>query len=170
MAENNNFGLNVKFSEHTLEGGTAQGFKLAISRHVNDEDFLAMNCDEITNMNLSKFYYKHKYKGKLVTMALAPFHCKFSIVDYNENDDVYGFRYGHKVKDLPISIGIYVFNKKILEYIPENGSIEQDVFVKLVSERKIAAHNLLDNEEWISVNNQKNIKEAEEKLRKWRKI
>ena len=41
----NPLGININFSEHTIEGGTAEGFKLAIQRYINDENFLAMNGD-----------------------------------------------------------------------------------------------------------------------------
>src|SRR3989304_4382599 len=51
----NPIGVDVDFSEHTQEGETGEGFRLAIERHVNDEDFLAMNGDAFTNMNLEKF-------------------------------------------------------------------------------------------------------------------
>lgn len=167
MEENKNFGLNVKFSEHTVDGGTAQGFKLAISRHVTDEMFLAMNCDELTNLNLSKMEEAHKLNNKIVTMALAPFHCRFSVVDVGADKLITGFKYGHKLEDVLISIGIYIFNKKIVELIPDNGSIEDMVFAKLAKENKMSAYNLAENEAWISVNSIKDIKDAEDHLKLW---
>jgi NDP-sugar pyrophosphorylase family protein len=46
------FGLDLVYSTHTVEGGTAQGFRLAIERHVHDDTFIAMNGDELCNINL----------------------------------------------------------------------------------------------------------------------
>ncbi|MEM7824408.1 MAG: sugar phosphate nucleotidyltransferase, partial [Candidatus Aenigmatarchaeota archaeon] len=46
--KNNNFGLNIAISEHSVEGETGEGFRLAIERYVNDENFIAMNGDELT--------------------------------------------------------------------------------------------------------------------------
>jgi mannose-1-phosphate guanylyltransferase / phosphomannomutase len=162
MKSRGNLGLNAQFSTHTLEGGTAQGFKLAISRFVEDEDFIAMNCDEITNFNLTRLIRAHRSKQSLVTMALAPFLCRFSVVETGKNRLIKGFKYGHMLKDVPVSIGVYTFNRKILSYIPDTGSIEHAVFTPLARKGKIGYYRLGADEQWISVNDVKNVREVEE--------
>ncbi len=101
MKANKNFGLNTHFSVHTLEGGTAQGFKLAIGRFVTDENFIAMNCDEVTSLYLPNLVRIHQKKSPLVTMALAPFYCRFSVVDTDAKGFISGFKYGHMLPDVP---------------------------------------------------------------------
>lgn len=162
MRENNNFGLDAKFSVHTLEGGTAQGFKLAISRHVEDENFVAMNCDEVTNMDLGRLVRAHETKQPVVTMALAPFYCRFSVVETAGDGFIQGFTYGHMLEDVPVSIGIYVFNRGILRRIPDTGSIEHKVFAPLARKGQILGYRLGADEQWISVNDIKNVREVEE--------
>jgi mannose-1-phosphate guanylyltransferase len=166
MKKHDNFGLKVDFSEHTLEGGTAQGFKLAIKRFVKDDNFLAMNGDELTNMNLSKFFARHTEKKSLVTMALAPFHCRFSVVELDDGK-ISGFKYGYKLPNVPVSIGIYLFNFKIYDLIPEKGSIEDLVFAKLAKEKKMESYMFSGDEEWVSVNTIKDIADAEERIKVW---
>ena len=162
MKANKNFGLNANFSVHTLEGGTAQGFKLAIRRFVRDEDFIAMNCDEVTNLSLPRLVKTHRSKKSIVTMALAPFYCRFSVVETRKDGFINGFKYGHMLPDVPVSIGIYAFSRKILNHIPDTGSIEHAVFTPLAKKRKIAYYRLAPGEEWISVNDVKNVREVEE--------
>ncbi len=162
MKANNNFGLNAQFSVHTLEGGTAQGFKLAISRFVTDENFVAMNCDEVTNLHLPNLVRVHQQKKPLVTMALAPFYCRFSVVDADAEGFITGFKYGHRLPDVPVSIGIYTFHRGILDHIPDTGSIEYAVFTPLAKKHKIACYRLQPGEQWISVNDVKNVREVEE--------
>lgn len=162
LKANKNFGLNVRFSVHTLEGGTAQGFKLAISRFVTDENFVAMNCDEVTNLHLPNIVRVHQEKSPLVTMALAPFYCRFSVVDADTEGFIHGFKYGHMLPDVPVSIGIYAFNRGILKHIPDTGSIEHTVFTPLAKKNKIACYKLKPGEQWISVNDVKNVREVEE--------
>jgi mannose-1-phosphate guanylyltransferase/phosphomannomutase len=164
LKANKNFGLNVHFSVHTLEGGTAQGFKLAIGRFVTDENFVAMNCDEITNLHLPNLVQVHQKKSPLVTMALAPFYCRFSVVDTTADGFINGFKYGHMLPDVPVSIGIYTFNRAILKHIPDTGSIEHAVFTPLAKKNKIACYRLKPDEQWISVNDVKNVREVEENL------
>ena len=168
LSENNNFDLDIDISEHTVEGGTAEAFNLAITRYVNDEDFVGMNCDELTNMNLSKLIKFHEQKKPLITMALAPFYCRFSIVNISRNFKINDFKYGKKIKSLPVSMGVYVFNHAVIDEIPKKGSIEDMTFAKLVNSGKIIGHILEDNEYWISVNTVKDIKDAETELRKWK--
>lgn len=164
LKTNKNFGLNVHISAHTLEGGTAQGFRLAISRFVTDENFIAMNCDEMTNLRLPNVVKVHRQKKPLVTMALAPFYCRFSVVDARRDGFIYGFKYGHMLPDVPVSIGIYCFNRGILKHIPDTGSIEHAVFTPLAKKRKIACYHLKPEEQWISVNDIKNVREVEGNL------
>ena len=162
MQANKNFGLTAHFSVHTLVGGTAQGFKLAISRFVQDNDFIAMNCDEITNLQLPNLAQVHREKSPLVTMALAPFYCRFSVVNTTDDGFIAGFKYGHMLPDVPVSIGIYAFNRGILKHIPDTGSIEHAVFTPLAKQHKIACYHLKPEEQWISVNDVKNVREVEE--------
>ncbi|MDE1854715.1 MAG: nucleotidyltransferase family protein [Candidatus Micrarchaeota archaeon] len=168
MNANQNFGFNVKFSEHTLEGGTAQAFKLAITRHVKDDDFLAMNADELTNLDISKLYQTHREKeGTVATLSLAPFYSKFSVVTFDEDKTATGFTYGARVKDVFVSDGIYIFSSKILDYLPDTGSIETAVFHKLAGTGKIRVHQMADGEEWYSINTIKELKEVESMKPKW---
>ena len=127
-----------------------------------------MNCDELTNMNLSKLIKFHEQKKPLITMALAPFYCRFSIVNISRNFKINNFKYGKKIKSLPVSMGVYVFNHAVIDEIPKKGSIEDMTFAKLVNSGKIISHILEDNEYWISVNTVKDIKDAETELRKWK--
>ena len=166
--KSDNFGLKVDFSEHTVDGGTAEAFRLAIERHVKDENFIAMNSDEFTNMDLPKFMNKHMTYKPLITMALSPLYVRLSVVESKNKHNITGFTYGKKVPEVLVSCGIYIFNRKILNYIPETGSIEDSVFKQLAAERdEMIAYLMSSNEEWVSVNNQKELKETEEKLKEW---
>lgn len=166
MKENKNFDLDVDFSEDT-GAGTAQAFKLAIERFVKDDDFVAMNADELTNMDLSKMIEKHMKHKPLVTMALAPFSCRVGVVEVEDGYKITGFEYGKKLQALPVSIGIYVFNHRVIDYISGAGSIEDLVFHRLANDGGMIAHMLSDKEEWCTVNTVKDVQEAEESLKRW---
>ncbi len=161
MKKNDNFGLEVDFSEHTVDGGTAQAFRLAIQRFVTDEDFVAMNSDELTNMNLHRMIEAHEKSRPIVTMAAAPYHCRFSVLKFDGNSKISEFVYGRRIPEVPVSIGIYIFNRKLLERIPDRGSIEDAVFAKLAGKGEILGYMIADTEGWMSINTPKDIKDAE---------
>ncbi len=169
MKQNNYFGINVKFSEHSVEGGTAEGFKKAM-RFVEDDDFIAMNSDELTNMDLSGLWNKHIESRLPVTMALTYYNARLSVAKTDNSGKITSFEYGHKIKEVLVSIGIYVFNKSIYMDIPDCGSIENTLFVKLAREGKLGSFLLSEDEEWITINNQKELSEASKVLRQWEEV
>lgn len=158
----------VKYSENSAEGGTGEAFKKAIDRYVQDENYLAMNGDELTNLSLEEMTKVHYRNNSVVTMALVPFKCPYSIIEIDpSNGKITGFTYGKILRDLPVSIGIYIFNKNINQMIPEKGPIEQNVFTQLAKENKIVPYMLFTGEEWATVNDHKQRLEAEKALKRW---
>lgn len=164
--QNSNFGIDVQFSEHSVEGGTAEAFKKAIG-FVRDDNFVAMNSDELTNMNLGNLWDKHIKSSLPVTMALSYYNSKLSVVKIDPSDHVVSFEYGGMIKEILVSIGIYIFNRSVFEEIPEVGSIEDTLFTSLSNKRKLGSYVLSNDEEWVTVNNLKELTEASEILRRW---
>jgi mannose-1-phosphate guanylyltransferase len=156
-------GLKIDFSEHTVEGETGEGFRLAISRFVKDEDFLAMNGDEITSLDLERLEALHLKNAPVATIAVAPMRSPFGVLEL-EGDDIIGFKEKTLLENMLVSIGIYIFNHKILGYIPETGSIERDVFPLLAQKRALKACILKPDESWLTVNSIKDLSVAEKEL------
>jgi NDP-sugar pyrophosphorylase family protein len=161
--QENEFGLKVDFSEHTQEGETGEGFRLAIKRHVNDDNFLAMNGDELTNLNLKKFVEFHLQNKGVATIATSPMRSPFAIIETN-GADIIGFNEKPVLEDKLVSTGIYVFNQTITEYLPTIGSIEKTVFPLLASRKLIKAYRLGNNERWLTINSLKDLYTAEQEF------
>ena len=167
--KNNSQGLKIDFSEHTVEGETGEGFRLAISRFVKDQDFLAMNGDEITTLDLKRLEELHLNNKPVATVSVAPMRSPFGILELKD-DDVVSFKEKPLVENMFVSIGVYVFNKKILNYIPENGSIEKTVFPLLAKERALNACRLKPEELWLTINSVKDLSVAEKEFAKLRRV
>jgi len=163
--KNNQQGLKIDFSEHSVEGETGEGFRLAISRFVKDDDFLAMNGDEITSLNLERLEEFHLKNKPVATVSVAPFRSPFGILEL-EGDDVVSFREKPLVEKMFVSIGVYIFSQKILSYIPENGSIEKTAFSLLSKERVLKACRLKPEELWLTINSVKDLSVAEKEFAK----
>jgi len=166
--KNNSQGLKIDFSEHTVEGETGEGFRLAISRFVKDEDFLAMNGDEITTLDLERLEELHLKNKPIATVSVAPMRSPFGILEL-KNDDVISFKEKPLVENMFVSIGVYIFNQKILNCIPENGSIEKTVFPLLAKERALKACRLKPEELWLTINSVKDLSVAEKEFAKLRR-
>jgi len=161
----NNQGLLIDFSVHTVEGETGEGFRLAITRFVKDEDFLAMNGDEITSLDLTRLEDMHLNSKPVATIAVAPMRSPFGVLDL-KGDDIVGFKEKTLLENLPISIGVYNFNRRILDYIPETGSIERTVFPVLAQKRLLKGCWLRPDEVWLTINSVKDLSVAETEFAK----
>lgn len=158
--QKNPLGIKIDFSEHSQQGETGEGFRLAIKRHVEDETFLAMNGDELTNLNLERFVDFHFQQKGLATVAVSPMRSPFAVIQVN-GANVVGFSEKPILEDKLVSAGIYVFNHTITNYLPELGSIEKTTFPSLVEKKLLKAYRLGAKERWITINSIKDLSTAE---------
>jgi len=165
----NPVGVAVDFSEHTQEGETGEGFRLAIERHVRDENFLAMNGDELTNLNLERLTEFHLKQKTVATIAVSPMRSPFAVLEINGND-VIGFKEKPILEDKLVSTGIYVFNHAILEYLPAKGSIEKTAFPTLAEKRLLKAFRLAKDECWLTINSVKELSVADKSFASIRRL
>ncbi len=162
------FGIKVDFSEHTQEGETGEGFRLAIKRHVEDENFLALNGDELTNLNLQNFVDFHLQNKGVATIAVSPMPSPFAVLE-TEGNNIVGFKEKPVLKDKLISTGIYVFNHAISDYLPFTGSMERLTFPVLAAKRLLKAYKLGENEKWLTINSVKDLSIAEQEFNSLRR-
>lgn len=153
-------GLKIDLSEHTVEGETGEGFRLAISRFVSDENFLAMNGDEITNLDLERLEEMHLQKKAVATIAVSPMKSPFGMLEL-DGDDIVGFKEKVLLEKMLVNIGVYMFNREILNYLPITGSIERTTFPELAKKHLLKAYRLKPNELWLTINSVKDLSVAE---------
>lgn len=158
------FGVNIRYSEHTVEGGTGEGFRLAIERYVDDEFLLATNGDEVTDINVGEFTRFHLENGGIATIALSPLRSPFGIVEVDHQQRVISFQEKPVLKDHLVSTGVYIFQREIQKYLPARGNIETETFPHLAAIGKLVGY--LHNGFWGSVNTMKDLQELEVKLSK----
>jgi NDP-sugar pyrophosphorylase family protein len=157
-------GLEIEYSEHTVEGGTAEGFRLAVERHVKDSVFFGINGDELTNVRLQELGDFHNSSRKATaTITVSPLPSPFGVVDLS-GSDVIAFREKPTIQSIYVSVGVYVFRHEILDYLPAVGNIERTTFPRLAGEGKLRAYR--HQGFWKTVNTIKDLGEVEKELRK----
>jgi len=164
--DGNRYGLDIEYSVHTVEGGTGEGFRLAISKYVNDEVFFALNGDQITDLDLHDLAFFHLRNNPTVTMAVTKPYCPFGHVEVDDNANVLRFIEKPTCALMVCNAGIYVFNHGILPYLPEKGDIEQMTLPLLAKRHRLRAY--LHNGLFITVNTPKDLETANDKLRRLR--
>lgn len=164
FGDGSNFGVHIVYSVHTVEGGTGEGFRLAIARHVRDDTFFALNGDQITNIRLAGMLTRHRTTGAMATIAVVHPKLPFGLVDVDPTGICNGFLEKPVLKDRFISTGVYVFDKSITNYLPQQGDIERATFPKLSRRHKLAAYTHPGS--FITVNSLRELEEAEVALEK----
>jgi len=130
------FGVNISYSEENKPFGTGGALKFA-QNLVLENDFIVMNGDSLFAIDLVELMNFHFKKNALATIALAKAQDSFRYgsVSISKDNELQSFveKEGMLNAHL-INGGIYIFNKKILDFIPKgkNISLEKDIFPKLI--------------------------------------
>jgi NDP-sugar pyrophosphorylase family protein len=162
FGEGTKFGVNIRYSVHTVEGGTSEGFRLAISRYVDRDAFFAMNGDQITDLNLNDLANFHVNSGSVATMAVANLRCPYGHVEIDDEHNVAGFVEKPVCFHMSCNTGIYVFNREILHYLPKRGDVEKTAFLALAKSHLLKAY--LYNGLFVTVNTHKDLVEVKRQL------
>ena len=110
--------LNISYSYEECPLGTAG--PLAIVGGL-DDTFLVTNGDVLTTLDLTELIAFHRKEGAIATIASHKRKVKIDLGVIHCDDDARVVGYLEKpTYDYLVSMGIYVFEPRILDYIPEN--------------------------------------------------
>jgi NDP-sugar pyrophosphorylase family protein len=164
FGDGSDFDVDIRYSVHTVEGGTAEGFRLAINRYISQDAFFAMNGDQISDLNLDDLAGFHIKHNSVATMAVTSPHCPYGHVRTNDKHEAVDFLEKPLCPRAVCNAGIYVFNREILRYLPERGDVEKTTFSSLSKIHQLNVYPF--NGFFITVNTHKDLIEAEEVLRR----
>lgn len=142
----NNMGINFNYIKETELSGTAGGMKKCQFFFDEGEDFIVMSGDVLTTVDLKKGIELHKKSGAIATIGIKQVEhekvSQFGVVVTDEKGYIEEFQEKPSVEEAKsncINTGIYIFNYKIFDYIPENTFYDfaKNVFPKLLQERQI---------------------------------
>lgn len=126
--------------EETLSG-TAGGVKKCEFFFDDVEDFIVVSADGLHDADLDKIVKSHKESGCIATMAISAVDhaevCHFGVVVPTKEHYVLEFQEKPSIEEAKsnyINTGIYVFNKRIFDFIPkgEKYDFAKNVFPRLL--------------------------------------
>ena len=130
------YGIKIKYTREDKPLGTAG--PLALMKEELNETFLMMNGDVLTTLDYSDLVNYHKINGAIATIAVKKRDVKidFGVVEIDDGNSIVGYTEKPKI-DYLVSMGVYVFDPKVLEYIRENEYLDfPDLIKKLISNGK----------------------------------
>mgnify|MGYP001558469201 CR=1 FL=1 len=164
FGDGSDFGVNIRYTEHDENGGTEDAFKALLEQaNLSDENFYAMNGDQITNISLDDFERAHIEGNAIVTIATVNLRTNFGIIHTNDSGKIVEFKEKGEVHDKKMNSGFYVFNKKIKDFLV-SGNIEENAFKKLIQGDML--HSFHHNGVWLTINDKKELAYAEDILKR----
>ena len=144
--KNNKLGIKFSSIKETELSGTAGGVKKCQFFFDEGEDFVVMSGDILTTADIKKGIEIHKKSGAIATIGVKQVPHEqvshFGVVVTDEKGFITEFQEKPALEDAKsnlINTGIYIFNYKIFDYIPENTFYDfaKNVFPKLLEESQI---------------------------------
>jgi NDP-sugar pyrophosphorylase family protein len=138
--------------------GRGGGLRYAAAELGERPPVLALNGDELIDVDPAGLIAQHEATGVAATITVAPLTSAFGVVDL-DGELVSGFR---EAPRLPywVNCGFYVLGEEAIERLPEQGDHERTTFPELAAEGRLGAfrHEGI----WLTVNTPKDLRVAEE--------
>jgi NDP-sugar pyrophosphorylase family protein len=139
--------------------GRGGGLRLAAMRRQEEGPVLALNGDEILDVEFRGLLTEHEASGAAATIVVAQVRSAFGVVEVDDDGTITGFREAPLLEHW-VNSGVYVLGEEALALLPEKGDHEQSTFPLLARERRLHAHR--HDGVWLTVNTPKDLRRAAE--------
>jgi NDP-sugar pyrophosphorylase family protein len=154
-------GVEIACAGETERLGRGGAIRFAAGFRTEGGDFLAMNGDELVDVDFEALLARHRASGAAVTVTVAQPPSQFGQVDLTDDDVVTGF---HEVARVPywVNCGIYALSAAAIDRFPEKGDHETTIFPELADEGSLRAYRHTGL--WLTVNTPKELRRADEHI------
>jgi NDP-sugar pyrophosphorylase family protein len=139
--------------------GRGGGLRLAASRRRERGTVLALNGDEILDVDFAMLHAEHESSGAAATIVVSQVRSPFGVVSLEDDGRVTGFREAPLLSDW-VNSGVYALGEEALERLPERGDHELTTFPELAAEGKLRGYR--HRGVWLTLNTPKDLRRAEE--------
>lgn len=124
------YGLKISYAQESQPLGTAG--PLAGIPGLN-HTFLVTNGDVLSQMNISDLIQFHQQNHAICTIAMhaRKVHINLGVIDLNSSNEIVGYREKPTI-DYNVSMGIYVFEPRAIDFIPKNEYFDFPDLVKVL--------------------------------------
>ncbi len=153
------FGVNIQFIKEEVLSGTAGGVKKCQFFFNEDDDFIIMSGDGLTDLDISKAYEAHKNSNSILTIVANKVKdsevSKYGIIVTDDEGYIKSFQEKPKLSEAQSNLantGIYICNYKIFDFIPENTFYDfaKDVFPSVMN-KSIKINTYIHNGYWSDI-------------------
>ena len=163
VGDGSSLGLEVHYAIEEEPLGTGGGLKNARGLVEDEELFLAMNGDVITDLNPLKLVERAREGPYLGVLALVQLPSPYGVVITDPSGRVREFVEKPLLPDYWINAGVYCLRPEALDYLPDKGDVERVGFPELAREGKLAAVKY-EGVYWRAIDTYKDVEAASREL------
>jgi NDP-sugar pyrophosphorylase family protein len=117
-----------------------------------DDDFLVMNGDILTDLDFSAFMKAHRSRKALATIATykRDTTIDFGVLDKEADDRIVAFR-EKPTYHFDVSMGVYAFSKKILEFVPKQKPFGFDQLMVALTKKNAEVYSYPFSGYWLDI-------------------
>jgi len=141
--------------------GRGGGLRFAAAALTGGTPVLALNGDELLDVDLVALLSFHRDRGGAATITVAPMPSAFGVVELGDQDVVTAFAEAGRLPQWA-NAGLYVLEEEAIERLPNRGDHERSTFPALAAEGRLFAFR--HEGVWLTVNTPKDLRSAEEFL------
>jgi NDP-sugar pyrophosphorylase family protein len=152
-------GPEIVVAEEPERLGRGGGIKLAARERQERGEVLALNGDELVDVDFGALLAAHRAGGAAATITVAQPKSQFGLVQVDDDDVVRGFEEAGRVPYW-VNCGNYVLSEEVIARFPDKGDHESSTFPELAAAGQLRAfrHQGL----WLTVNTPKELRVAQE--------
>ncbi len=161
------YGVAIRYSREEKPLGTAG--PLTIIPNL-PETFIVMNGDILTTLNYQKLIGYHRRHQGMVTIAMSQkkVPLELGVMEYDRSHQL--TRYIEKPTFFySVSMGIYVFEKRVLEWIPFKKYLDFPELIQKLIRQKVKVACYPSDDFWLDIGRHEDYEEAQKKFQEMRK-
>jgi len=149
LDSNRTLGLDIAYVHEDTPLGTIGPLRLI--EHL-DDTFLVMNGDILTDISYPDLIAIHKENKAIATVATYQriVNIDFGVLEKDESRKITAFR-EKPTFHFDVSMGVYVFSKKILDFVPEGEPFGFDQLMYALTAKKEAVYSYPHNGYWLDI-------------------
>jgi mannose-1-phosphate guanylyltransferase len=161
------WGVKISYTDEKEPLGTIGPLTL-IDGHLKGT-FLVTNGDIVTDLDFRKFVEFHKEKGGIATIATFRKRVKLDlgVIECNELHRIVGFSEKPE-KEYLVSMGAYLFEPEILDYVPRNIPFGFDDLMHTLISHNVPVCSYIHNGYWLDIGRKEDFKKAQKEFNLYR--
>ncbi|MEA1979909.1 MAG: sugar phosphate nucleotidyltransferase [candidate division Zixibacteria bacterium] len=149
LGDGSQWSVSISYSHEPFELSTVAPLKLISNL---PDNFLVVNSDIITDLKFDLLYDYHIQHDSLLTIAVCKREHKvnYGVIECDKNNNIVNFS---EKPNFPyqVSMGVYVFSKELLEFVPDNTKFGFDDLMYMLLEKDIKIKTFEHDKFWLDI-------------------